>query len=73
VIEGLVDPKATFAAVVRAARSGRQGRRRPTPASFLDLIGQQASVSELMRLSAFEAMVRELDMALGDLGFRDLG
>jgi hypothetical protein len=70
-IEGLADPKATFAAVARAARGGRRGRRKPAPASFLDLIGQQANVSELTRLGAFDEMLRELDRALLELGFRD--
>ncbi len=34
-LEGLLDPKATFAAVVLSARGGRRGRRRPAPSSFL--------------------------------------
>jgi hypothetical protein len=69
-IESLADPKATFAAAVRQARQGRRGRRRPAPASFLDLIGQQARISELRRLSAFATLLRDLDAALRTLGFR---
>jgi hypothetical protein len=69
-LENLANPKATFAQVVRLARPGRRGRRRPASASFLDLIGQQARLSELARLSAFGARVDELDSALTDLGFR---
>jgi hypothetical protein len=70
-LETLLDPKATFAAVVRNARRGRRGRRRPTPSSFLDLAGQQARILELARLSAFSALLQELAAALHELGFRD--
>lgn len=70
-IERLMDPKATFAAVVRAARGGRRGRRRPAPTSYLDLIGQQARVTELIRLTAFATMLEDLDEALRILGFRN--
>lgn len=69
-LENLSDPKATFAAVVREARPGRRGRRRPMPGSFLDLIGQQARISQLARLSAFERLLSDLDEALRALGFR---
>lgn len=69
-LEGLPDPKATFAAVVRRARPGRSGRRRPASSSFLDLIGQQARVSQLARLGAFRALLNDLDTALRALGFR---
>jgi hypothetical protein len=70
-LEALADPKATFAAVVQAARPRRRGRRRTAPGSFLDLAGQQASVSELGRLKAFSTLLRELEAALQGLGFRE--
>lgn len=53
-LESLPDPRATFASVVRSARPGRRGRRRPAPASFLDLVRQQARISQLERLTAFQ-------------------
>lgn len=68
-IEQLVDPKKTFADVVRAGRPGRRGRRRPAPASFLDLVGQRARIEELQRLPAFSALLSELGSALRQLGF----
>jgi len=69
-IEALADPKATFAAIVRAARPQRRGRRRPAPGPFLGLVGQQARISELGRLSAFDALLQDVDAALTSLGFR---
>jgi hypothetical protein len=57
--------------VVRSARPGRRGRRRPAAASFLDLIGQHARIAELKRLGAFAALVGDVDAALRTLGFRD--
>ncbi len=68
-IEALLDPKATFASVVRAARPGRHSRRRPAPVSFLDLLGQQTRISELKRLGAFCTFQGELRAALHGLGF----
>lgn len=69
-LESLPDPKTTFAEIVRIARPGRRGRRRPAPASFLDLIGQQTRIAQLERLSAFRALLGDLDTALRALGFR---
>jgi len=69
-LEALPDPKATFAAVVQAARPRRRGRRRSAPAAFLDLAGQRASLAELGRLTAFRGLMTEVDLALQRLGFR---
>lgn len=69
-LERLADPKATFKDIVQRARPGRRGRRRPAPASFLDLIGQEARISQLESLEAFRTFKDELDAALRLLGFR---
>lgn len=69
-LERLADPKATFKDIVQRARPGRRGRRRPSPASFLDLIGQEARISRLESLEAFRTFKDELDAALRLLGFR---
>ena len=68
-LEGLLDPKAVFAAAVRAARPGRRHRRRPDPTSFLEPLGAQARIAELRRLPAFAALLKDLQVALGELGF----
>jgi len=68
-LESLLDPKATFTAALRRARPGRRGRRRPSPAAFLDLLGEQSSITALSRLSAFGLLLNELRSALQDLGY----
>ena len=68
-LEALSDPKAVFAAAVRAARPGRRHRRRPDPASFLELLGAEARIAALSRLSAFQVLLSDLQVALRELGF----
>lgn len=70
-IEKLLDPKATFAAALTRARPGRRGRRRPSPAAFMDLLGERSSIAALSSLSAFTMMLDELRHALRDLGYSD--
>jgi len=72
-LEALSDPKAVFAAAVRAARPGRRHRRRPDPAAFLELLGAEASVSVLSRLPAFHLLLADLGLALRELGFSAVG
>ncbi|MDP9376035.1 MAG: DUF4276 family protein [Actinomycetota bacterium] len=69
-LEALVDPKRKLHEVVRAARPGRRGRRRPSAAAFLDLLGERARISELSRLPAFACMLGDIDIALDSLGYR---
>jgi hypothetical protein len=71
-LEGLRDPKATFAGALRLARPGRQGRRRPSPAAFLDLLGERSSITALNQLPAFNELLTDLRVALCDLGYPEI-
>ncbi|MHB1468633.1 MAG: hypothetical protein ACYCX7_05700 [Solirubrobacteraceae bacterium] len=71
-LERLLDPKATFAAVLKRARPGRRGRRRPSPIPFLDLLGERTSIVAVSRLAAFRLLLEDLQQALEDLGYTGL-
>lgn len=68
-IEQLLDPKATLASALLRARPGRKSRRRPSPAAFLDQLGEKASMNELRELSAFAGTLVDLRQALAELGY----